>query len=195
MKLTLEPLEKFQSEGVPALIILAEQEKLLGSLPKDRSQMLGQVLDVLKRQANKVLNDTFELIPVSKQLLAIAQMPQKKGLNREDRLRMAATRMADLQRSRSLPRIAVSLDKADAREVRALCEGFLISTYEFRKYKSDKKPDKNGGAEVVLLVSANAMKNMSIVLQEAEIVCRQINLCRDLVNEPGSALDPQKPEF
>ena len=191
MKLILESLEKFQSEGIPALIILAEQEKLLGSLPKDKSQLLGQVQDVLKSQSTKVLNDAMELLPVSKQLLVIAQVPQKKGLNREDRLRLAATRIADLQRSRSLPSIAVALDKADAREVRALCEGFLISTYEFRKYKSDKKPEKSINSEVVLLVSNGAMKTMSVVLQEAEIVCRQINLCRDLVNEPGSALDPQ----
>ena len=37
MKLTLEAIEKARTEGLPALILVAEQEKLLGGLPKDRS--------------------------------------------------------------------------------------------------------------------------------------------------------------
>ena len=35
MKLILEAIEKSRLEGLPALVLLAEQEKLLGNLPKD----------------------------------------------------------------------------------------------------------------------------------------------------------------
>ena len=191
MKLILESLEKFRSDGCPALILFAEQEKLLGTLPRDRSGLTGQVSGILKDQAGKILNDTFELISASKHLIIVGQIPQKKGLNREDRLRLAASRIVELQKSRSLPKVAFSLNEANAQEFRAICEGFLISDYEFRKYKSEKKPEKNGPNEAVLLVSDKTLKAMSAILADVETICRQINYCRDLVNEPGSALDPQ----
>ncbi|HKP95967.1 MAG TPA: leucyl aminopeptidase family protein [Fibrobacteria bacterium] len=191
MKLLLEAIEKYRSEGLPALVLLAEQEKLLGSLPKDRSALQNQVQAILKNQASKVLNDSLETFTAGDLVVCVFQLPQKKGLNREDRLRLAASRVGEWQKSRSLPRMAVAADQLASREFRALCEGFLISAYDFRKYKSEKKPEKNGNVEVVLLSSGEAMKRNATALEESEAVCRQINLCRDLVNEPGSSLDPE----
>jgi leucyl aminopeptidase len=191
MKLILEAIEKYRSEGVPALMLLADQDKLLGNLPKDRSNLQSQVQAVMKNQAAKVLNDSLELIADGDQLVAVFQLPQKKGLNREDRIRLAASRMGEWLKSRSLTRMAVPVDRLSIQEFRALCEGFLIGAYDFRKYKSDKKAEKNGGPEAVLLSPGEDLKKHAAVLAEAEAVCRQINVCRDLVNEPGSHLDPQ----
>ncbi len=191
MKLILEAIEKYRTEGLPALVLLADQDKLLGALPKDRSGLQAKVQAVLKNQASKVLNDSLELVSDGDQLVAIFQLPQKKGLNREDRLRLAASRIGEWQKSRSLTRMALSSDQASPKEFRALCEGFLISAYDFRKYKSEKKSEKNGNIEVVLLSSGDAVKRNAATLAETEAVCRQINVCRDLVNEPGSHLDPQ----
>jgi leucyl aminopeptidase len=191
MKLILEAIEKSRTEGLPALIVLAEQEKLLGNLPKDRSSLQNQVQGIVKNQAAKVLNDSMELLAQGDFILGVFQIPQKKGLNREDRIRLAASRIGDWQKSRTLTRVAVSVDQLNGKEFRALCEGFLISAYDFRKYKSEKKPDKNGNVEIVLLATAENMKRNASALAEAETICRQINICRDLVNEPGSALVPQ----
>jgi leucyl aminopeptidase len=74
-------------------------------------------------------------------------------------------------------------------ETKAVAEGFLLSAYEFRKYKSEKKPEKPE-PEIVLWVSAEAQKKAAAAVAEAETVCRMANFCRDLVNEPGSNLDP-----
>ncbi|MDB5105205.1 MAG: cytosol aminopeptidase family protein, partial [Fibrobacteres bacterium] len=109
----------------------------------------------------------------------------------EDRIRLAASRIGEWQKSRSLPRVAVAADQLEAKEFKALCEGFLIAAYDFRKYKSEKKPEKNGNGEIVLLSSGESLKRNAASLAEAETVCAQINVCRDLVNEPGSHLDPQ----
>ena len=189
MKLTLEPIEKTRLEAVQALIILAEQDKTLGSLPKDRMALQPQLQSILKSQSAKVLTESLEWISTPSILLVACQFPQKKGLGREERLRLAANRLVDFQKSRSLSRIAIALDQADILEFRAICEGLHISSYEFRKYKTDKKPQTD--PEVVLLVSSDALKRSTAALAETETVCRQINACRDLVNEPGSVLDPQ----
>jgi leucyl aminopeptidase len=192
MKLFLEAVEKCRTEGLPALILLAEQEKLLGSapasLPKEHT---AQAHVILKNQAAKVWNDSLETFSAGDLLAGVFQLPQKKGLNREDRLRLAAARIGEWQKSRSLSRIAVAADRLNAAEFRALCEGFLIAAYEFRKYKSEKKPDKGAGGEVVLLTANADLKRNAAGLAEAEAICAQINFCRDLVNEPGSSLDPQ----
>jgi leucyl aminopeptidase len=191
MKLILEAIEKYRSEGVPALMLLADQDKLLGNLPKDRSNLQSKVQAVMKSQTAKVLNDSLELIADGDQWVAVFQLPQKKGLNREDRIRLAASRMGEWLKSRSLTRMAIPVDRFSTREFRALCEGFLIGAYDFRKYKSEKKAEKNGGPEAVLLSQGDDLKKNAAALAEAEAVCRQINVCRDLVNEPGSHLDPQ----
>jgi leucyl aminopeptidase len=188
MKFSLEAIEKAQTEGLP-VILLAEQEKTLGGLPKERSGLQPQVAMALKNQADKVLTDSLELISGTGGILAVLQVPQKKGLPREDRLRLAASRMVDLMKSRSWPKAAVSIEGLNASENRALAEGFLLSAYDFRRYKSEKKSEKPG-AEVVFLVSADQLKKSAGVLAEAETLSRQVNFCRDLVNEPGSHLDP-----
>jgi leucyl aminopeptidase len=191
MKLLLEAFEKSRTEGLPALVLLADQEKLMGNLPKDRFGFQDRVQAILKNQAGKVLNDSMELISADDSLICVFQLPQKKGLNREDRLRLAASRIGEWQKSRSLSRLAVSADQLNVREFRALCEGFHISAYEFRKYKSEKK-EKNGDTEVVLLSASEGLKRNAAALAEADVICGQINACRDLVNEPGSILDPEE---
>jgi leucyl aminopeptidase len=188
MKLSLEAIEKAQNEGLP-IILLAEQEKMLGGLPKDRAGLQPQVSAALKSQADKVLTDSLELISVAGATLAVLQVPQKKGLPREDRLRLAGSRIVDLMKSRSWAKAAVSIDGLNASETKALLEGFLLSAYDFRKYKSEKKTGK-AGAEVVLLVAADQAKKLAATLMETETLCRLVNFCRDLVNEPGSSLDP-----
>jgi leucyl aminopeptidase len=76
-------------------------------------------------------------------------------------------------------------------DFKALCEGFLLAAYEFRKYKTDKKNGKSSpDIEITLLCAASQVKGFAAILAEAELICRQINACRDLVNEPGSSLDP-----
>lgn len=195
MKLSLESIEKSRLERIPALGILAEQEKPLGSVPKVRQALGSQVQAILKQQAGKVLNDSQELLPTPDLLVAVAQVPQKKGLSREERLRLAAARLTDLFKSRSLSRMALALDQASPRDFKAICEGLLASAYEFKKYKTEKNNGKTENPEptepeVVLLVSADAIKRLAPLLNEVEEVGGRINFARDLVNEPGSTLNP-----
>ncbi len=190
MKLTLQTSEKTLPAGLQAVIVPAEKEKLLGSLPPEHASWQGQVRGILKKQSEKVLNDGMELLAAPERLLVVFQIPQKKGLGPEECLRLAAGKIIDVAKGRSLARIGIAFDQAGQAEFRAFCEGLLLSAYEFRKYKSDKKPDKPAELEAVLLVGAGALKSCRTILAEVETVCRQINQCRDLVNEPGSVLNP-----
>ncbi|MDB5105363.1 MAG: hypothetical protein JWP91_3052, partial [Fibrobacteres bacterium] len=74
MKLNLEAIEKYRTEGVPALILLAEQEKLLGNLPKDKAGLQTRVQAILKNQAAKVLTDSMELIQDGDLLVSVFQL-------------------------------------------------------------------------------------------------------------------------
>jgi len=191
MKLVLGSLEKFNGNEISALVILAEGEKVLGTLPKDKKSFQEQIKTITQNQNAKILNDSLEIIWSEKQIIAVLQVPQKKGLDKADKLRLAASRILDFQKNRSLKSLALCLDKASENDFRSLCEGLLISNYEFRKFKSEKKSETKIDPELHLLVSASSLKAFTKILAEAEIVCRQINLCRDLVNEPGSNLDPE----
>ncbi|MEO7424083.1 MAG: leucyl aminopeptidase family protein [Fibrobacteria bacterium] len=173
------------------MVIPVEQEKFLGSLPKDHSALLNRVQSIAKSQSAKILSESLELFASENLLVCVFQIPQKKGLNREDRIRLAASRIGEWQKSRTLARIAVTADLLTPEEFRALCEGFLISDYDFRKYKSEKKPEQKGNNEILILTSGANLKVNALALEEASVICRQINHCRDLVNEPGSSLDPQ----
>src|SRR5690349_3240366 len=106
MKLSLEAIEKAQIAGLP-VFLLAEQDKTLGGLPKDRAGSQSQVSAALKGQADKVLTDSVELVTGPEGTVAVLQVPQKKGLPREDKLRLAGSRILDLMKSRSWAKAAV----------------------------------------------------------------------------------------
>ncbi len=73
----------------------------------------------------------------------------------------------------------------------------ILATYKFDKYKSkkesdgDKKPNKFETLEL-LLDSAKPSKEVKRGLEYAEAVSSGVVLTRDLINEPGNVMTPEK---
>ncbi len=202
MKLTLEPIEKFSAEN-STVLIWAEKEKAFGTFPKVFANSASSIKGLLKKQSDKVLNDAFEYHNAANGSIALSQLPIRKGLPRDDRFRLAGSKTLDLQKNRSLEKLFVSVDLLSPEDFKAIAEGILISGYDFRKYKSEKKSAKGKDGksesdvkpvtnfEIIFLTSAKKINACKVALAEAELICKQINFCRDLVNEPGSVLDPE----
>lgn len=71
----------------------------------------------------------------------------------------------------------------------AVVEGILLGDYEFKRYKSDKRPD--GDLEIALVTAkAKEMLEVKSGIDEALLVMDSVNYCRDLVNEPSSVTTP-----
>jgi leucyl aminopeptidase len=80
-----------------------------------------------------------------------------------------------------IPSGAISGDESLA----AATEGILLGSYSFDKYKEEKKKQIN---EVTFISSVPEGKK---ILRDAEIVCRNTLLCRDLVNATSEEVNPE----
>ena len=81
---------------------------------------------------------------------------------------------------------APALNKASrGHYLAAACEGLLLGSYSFDKYKSDAKAPSICNVNIV-----SAISDAENILQEAKIVADSVNLVRDLCNTPGNDLNP-----
>ena len=71
--------------------------------------------------------------------------------------------------------------------VKTMVEGVLLSDYRFGIFKVEKKK-----AVKEFIISGEAKYNG--IVKEAEKICGNVNLVRDLVNEPGTTMNPIKIE-
>ncbi len=74
----------------------------------------------------------------------------------------------------------------------AMSEGLLLFTYGFDKYKS-RKANKDFDIYLYSEMFYTSKKTKAAyedIVKKAELVCGQVNMARDLVNEPTNMLDP-----
>ena len=73
-----------------------------------------------------------------------------------------------------------------------LAEGVLLSDYRFDKYKSDNNGENNRCEKTTFFCAPSEKSDLSKSIREIEILCQSVNAARDIVNEPGSVLTPEK---
>jgi leucyl aminopeptidase len=191
----VESSEKSGSKQPTQLVILAaEKENLLGQVSDGTASQVAQIQakisEVVGKQTAKVLTATWELLPYQDSLLAIGQIPTRKGLDRLDNLRLFAGSVLELARARSVETVTFALDKAEETEIKAIAEGIFLAGYEFKQYKSAKDEDKKTDPLFVFRVSPTHKTLATQWIQTVETLFVRQTLCRDLVNEPGSVLTP-----
>ena len=75
----------------------------------------------------------------------------------------------------------------------ALTEGSLLALYEFKKYKtSDKKPITHFS---IVELDRRKISDFKKGIGSGTILAQAQNIARDLINEPGNNLTPEKLEF
>jgi leucyl aminopeptidase len=195
MKIRIETHDK-TSKNHPFQVLWAEEKKLLGGLSAEDSSVWSSAVNaLLAGQTDKSITAESEAFRAGDRRLLVAQLPRKKGLDRGERIRLAAVSALDYARARALPSVTLLLDRASGEDVRAAMEGVHYAAYSFDTYKSkvdDKagEPAKKPDPEVVVRVKASERKTAETALSEIATTFAHMKNLRDWVNTPGSDLDP-----
>ena len=176
----------------PFQALWAEGKKTLGTLSADDSSVWSAVAsDLLAGQAAKGIKAESEWFRHDARRLLVAQLPEKRGLDRGERLRLVAGQTVEAARARALPSLTLLLDRAGAEDLRAVLEGLHYADYSFDAYKSKPaRPQNDEDLTVTLRVKGSERKAAEAALAETAVVFAHMKNLRDWVNTPGSDLDP-----
>ncbi len=188
MKIRIETSGK-PGKNVPFQVLWAEDKTLLGSLsPDDAPVWASAVETLLTSQAAPAHSLDSEQFTHGARRLLVSQLPRRKGLDRSERLRLAASSAYEAARVRAVPAVTLLLDRASADDVRAVLEGLQYADYSFNVYKS--RPAKKASPEVIVRVGEADRKTVAQALTEVEMLFAHMKNLRDWVNTPGSDFDP-----
>ncbi len=156
----------------------------------------ARVNEVIQAQIEKKLPEGPELCHFDNYPeVLIVPLPQKKGLDENDRIRLVASQALQVLKGRALKSLVWPLQGGNEKEFASLVDGLGISAYRFDNYKSDKKQDKKNPAnpeEIIFLRNGTSHASDTQLLTDFASLSECLSICRDLVNIPGSDLTPQK---
>jgi leucyl aminopeptidase len=95
-----------------------------------------------------------------------------------------------LAKSRSVDSITFAIEKLTQDEFRALAEGLLLATYDFRLYKSSSEDAPKAQPKVVFRLGGLKPAMAEAILQRVQTIHLRLTQARDFINEPGSVLTP-----
>jgi leucyl aminopeptidase len=189
MKIRIE-IQTQESRTAPLSVIWADGKTLLGALNARDFKSAKPAVDALLAQwAGKAPAVESDLFRDKENVLWVARLPRKGGLDRLEQVRLAAGNALEAARARGVSRFSIALDQAGAGEIRAAAEGLLYANYEYRVYKTT--PGKKEAPDAVLLVKAADRKAAEAIVAETEVQFAHLANLRDWVNTPGSDLDPE----
>jgi leucyl aminopeptidase len=187
MKIRIESVTR-DTRPAAYQVLWADGKKTLGGLSGTDAARQKQVDALLAAQAEKSVDLESDLFRDGENILVVSQLPKKRGLDREERVRLAAMTALESARARGVRQLTLVLDKASTAEVGAALEGLLYADYDFRPYKTT--PGKRAAPEVAVRVKAGDRKAAEALLAETLVRFGHISNLRDWVNTPGSDLDP-----
>jgi len=114
----------------------------------------------------------------------------KEGKVSMEKVRKVCSSVISKAKSLKLENLAISLPKikrlSDTETAKAIVEASVLADYRFDKYKKDKKYKE---IKELTLLGKPKLKD---VVNETTLICDNTNFVRDLVNEPGTAMNPLK---
>src|SRR5215217_5120242 len=91
-------------------VIWADGPKALGSLAASQARDLHKQVDaLLAAQADKSTDLESDLFRDANNILIVSQLPKRKGLDREERIRIAAMTAVESARARGVKRLTLNL--------------------------------------------------------------------------------------
>jgi leucyl aminopeptidase len=114
----------------------------------------------------------------------------KKSELDADTLRIAASKLVKTAKKLKAKRLCVNLfgqDKLKKKAARAVAEGIVLGSYEFKKYKSGEG-EKFELEEITVVGKKDYKKEFELGRTLAEAA----NFTRDIVNEPGNVITPEE---
>ena len=127
-----------------------------------------------------------EMIPFNRldHWVVIQFIPEEKEANqRREKCRLAGDKIQLFLNEHKVNQVTLCDVDSDEGETMALLEGMALGTYQFFKYKTDKK-----GVNTLKKISLNSKKIGKKTLTEFNAILNGVDFARDLVNEPNSYL-------
>lgn len=113
-----------------------------------------------------------------------------RSLRSEDLKISAAKAIQSIQKS-SFTTLFIALEHyKDKLDVKALAEGLILGDYYYTQYKHESQKHKERKLLIAYSGSRYTKDHLEAVLHEVEIICRNVNLVRDIVNTPPQDYSP-----
>lgn len=189
-------------QKTPCLVLGVLQGKLKTPLLRELDQaMEGAVSRAAREKEFSGKHKELMLLHPGKRLPA--ERVLLVGLGKEMRaglelLRQAAGAAASFLQGKGITSLATDLtalswprETLQAR-AQSVAEGFLLATYRFDRYRTEKREDLPAPLETVRLLVGREDRTAHVEqgLDQALVICRAVALARDLVNEPGNVKAP-----
>ena len=117
--------------------------------------------------------------------------PSLKSWNLWENVKTFTARALRLARDLRLPRVGIALNAADSAPlVGKAVEGAVIGAYTFDRYKLEKDEFLQKEAQLVVLVHPDHSADAEARKARYAWVSENVNLARDLINEPGAVVTP-----
>jgi leucyl aminopeptidase len=159
------------------LILLTADVKKIGSdyLSKEEKEYAAGVIKEHKKE-------TVVLDRLGRIVIVQIIKDEKESAKRLENCRKAGDLLATKLNEMKVPSVAIVDIEGKPAETLALAEGMSLGSYQFLKFKKDRKEKENTLASVGII--SKAVLNHDI--DRMNIVVDAVQRCRDLVNEPVS---------
>lgn len=131
----------------------------------------------------------LEIVDLDGHSTIFVNASRERGLSDLDHLRMAGFRLGKRAGQKQFKTVKILLADAADEQFKAILHGLHYSAYRVDRFKSSPQKD----FEVTFEIEAgDRLKDFEKIAETVEIEHKYVNLCKDLVNTPGSRLYPDK---
>jgi leucyl aminopeptidase len=190
IKLSFAPVSSTRSD---LLAVVLDDEKVLHQI--DDPVVAGHVARAADAYRQKKLKrEYFVTLPEGAiaSALVVYWSPSLTGWNLWENVKTFVARALRLARDYQLPRVAMALNGPDAAPlVGKAVEGAVLGSYTFDKYRQEKDDFLHHEAELTLVAHPDHQADAEARKARYAWVSENVNLARDMINEPGSVVTPE----
>jgi len=154
----------------------------------NKSKLSQAEQDYIRKQVKKHKKDLVSINRLNQWIFVHVVNKKRPEYKRAEELRKAGSKLHGWLNNHKIESVTLIDFTGNSSQILAFVEGIGLSSYQFLKYKKDKKKELFSLKE--LKISTHAIKK-----EEAEnlnIIKDAVFKCRDMVNEPLSALNAEK---
>jgi leucyl aminopeptidase len=190
IKLSFTPVSK---TPVDLLVVILDGEKTLGEV--DEPAVRAHVEKAQRAFKDKSLKREYlATLPEGQtpQALLVYWSPLLRSWNLWENVKTLTARALRYARDYRHARVGLVLNTAEAAPlVGKVVEGALLGSYSFDKYRQEKDDFLSRELQLVVFVHPEHRPDAEARKARYAWVSENVNLCRDLVNEPGSVVYPE----
>jgi leucyl aminopeptidase len=189
VKLSFAPVSK---TPLDLLVVVLDSEKTLHAV--DDPAVLAHVERAAAGFRDKTLKrEYYATLPegASPRALVVYWSPTLKSWNLWENVKTFSARAMRLARDYRHAGVGVLVNTKDAAPfVGKVAEGAVVGAYAFDRYKQEKDEFLAKDATLTILAHPDHRADAEARLSRYAWVSENVNLCRDLINEPGAVVTP-----